>query len=335
MKHAIPLIDDALFIDNSTLERFTTCPRSAQYYVCAKRESSDEKVALGFGKRIHTILEERYRFHPNVIPADLPRTETSEIGTGMRMVATATAAFADWTVGEEEYRNYSTAVDLITAYNNHYPVEAFEVLTLPNGRPAVEVPFAVPIGEVAIDADMWVRNPDGSVVNRYVGTIKVVWTGKIDLIYRRESRIYIMDHKTTSMMGPSYFKEFDLSSQVYGYLWAASKLLNQPIAGFIVNALAVRKQTPKGKRFEFERYPVPADDALIAEFVEDVLHDVSDFIEMCKREYLPKHTKWCVGKYGACPYTQVCALPPHSREIILMSGNFKTVEWDPLNPNSP
>lgn len=334
---ALPLIDDALFIDNSSLEKFTTCPRSAEHYICHKRESSDERVALGFGKRIHTILESRYRFHPNVIA---PRSEQglgeTEIGTGPRMFAAASAAFSDFTPeGEGEYRNFSTAVDLISAYNDHYPIEAFEVLQLPNGLPAIEVPFAVPLGEITVNSDMWVRSPTGEVSKNFVGTIKIIWTGKIDLIYRREGRIYIMDHKTTSMMGPNYFKEFDLSSQVYGYLWASAKLLNQPIAGFVVNALAIRKQTKTGKRFEFERYPVPGDDFLVAEWVNDTLHIVSDFIEMAKREYFPKHTKWCVGKYGLCPYVQVCSLPDHSKEVILMSGNFKRVEWDPLNPNSP
>ena len=332
----IPLIDDALFIDNSSLERFTTCPRSAEYYICRKRESSDERVALGFGKRIHRMLEARYEFHPNVIPAEFPRTDTSEVGTGQRMLARAQQVFADWSVGEEEHRNFSTAVDLITSYNAHYPIEAFEVLRLPNGKPAIEVPFAVPIGELEVNRELLVRNPDGTITLRYVGTIKVMWTGKIDLIYKREGRIYIMDHKTTSMMGPSYFREFDLSSQVCGYLWAVSKLLgNVAVAGFIVNALAIRKQTKTGKRFEFERYPVPADDSLIAEFVEDVLHDVSDLIEFASRGYFPKHTKWCVGKYGPCQYAQISSLPPHSRELMLMSGNFKTVEWDPLNPDAP
>jgi hypothetical protein len=338
MQHpALPLIDDALFIDNSSLERFTTCPRSAEYYICNKRESSEDRVALGFGKRIHTILETRYKFHPNVVPPRLSAdVGGAEVGTGARMFAAAQAAFADFLPPtEEEYRNFSTATDLITAYNNHYPIEAFEVLQLPSGLPAIEVPFAVPLGEITVNSPMWVRSPKGEVAEKQVGTIKIIWTGKIDLIYRREGRIYIMDHKTTSMMGPNYFKEFDLSSQVYGYLWAAAKLLNQPIAGFIVNALAVRKQTKTGKRFEFERYPIPGDDFLVAEWIEDTLHIISDFIEMAKRAYFPKHTKWCVGKYGLCPYIQVCQLPEHSKETILMSGNFKTVEWDPLNPNAP
>lgn len=334
--HPLPLIDDALFIDNSSLEKFTTCPRSAQYYICSKRESSDERIALGFGKRIHTILEARYKHNVNVIqagPDDIPGI-TPEIGTSARMFATAQAAFADFSAPEEEFRNFSTAIDLITAYNAYHPIEAFEVVKLPDGRPAIEVPFAVPLGEIEVKHELLVRAPDGTVSSKYIDKLKIIHTGKIDMLFRREGRIYIMDHKTTSMMGPGYFKEFDLSSQVMAYIWAASTLLGQPVSGFVVNALAVRKQTKTGKRFEFERYPIPADQDLVNEWVEDTLYICSDMVEMAKRGYFPKHTKWCVGKYGTCPYAQVCILPRHSRETMLMSGNFKRVEWDPLNPNS-
>jgi hypothetical protein len=331
--HALPLIDDALFIDNSSLERFTTCPRSAEYYICNKRESSDSRIALSFGKAIHTILEARYKHNSNVVTRvpGISDHDTSEL-----MLAAAKGAFADWPFDDpEEYRNFSTAVTFIEKYNAHYPMEGFEIVKLPDGRPAIEVPFAVPLGELDINGDLTVRNPDGTIITKHFDKLKVVWTGRIDLIYRREGRIYIMDHKSTSMMGPQYFKEFDLSSQVYGYLWAASTLLNQPVAGFIVNALAFRKPTPKGKPYEFSRYPVPADDSLIQEWQQDTMFILSDFVEMAKRGYFPKHTKWCVGKYGVCSYAPICGLPPHQRQIMLGSGNYKTVQWNPLDNTSP
>ena len=333
--HPLPLIDDALFIDNSSLERFTTCPRSAQYYICNKRESSDERIALSFGKAIHKILEARYKHNPNVV-TKIPGV--TSVSTEELMLSAAKDAFATWSdENPEEFRNFSTAVTFIEKYNTHYPMEGFEILQLPSGGPAIEVPFAVPLGALQIDGDLAVRSPDGTVAVRHFDTLKIVWTGRIDLIIiKRGDSIFLVDHKTTSMMGPQYFKEFDLSSQVYGYLWAASRLLGKPIAGFLVNAMAFRKPTPKGKPYEFQRYPVPADDGLVAEWAVDTMHIVSDFVEMAKRGYMPKHTKWCVGKYGLCPYVPICGLPPsQSRELLLMSGNYKTVQWNPLDNTSP
>ena len=53
-------------------------------------------------------------------------------------------------------------------------------------------------------------------------------------------------------------------------------------------------------------------------------------INKCSQGYLPKHTKWCVGKYGPCEYKQVCGLEPQYRELSLYSNEYRDVTWDPL-----
>jgi len=308
----LPLIDNALFIDNSSLERFTTCPRSANYYIVHKREGNEERTALGFGKRIHEILDARYRFHPNVIPQS--ELGLGQTGTELLMLQRAETVFRDWTPGEGDYRTYATALDFIRNYNATYPIEAFSVYKLPTGQPAVEVPFALPLCEIEVEGR----------------TIKVMWTGRIDLIYTREGRFYIMDHKTTSMLGPSYFKEFELSSQVFGYVWAVQRLLSVVVDGFCVNALAFRKPTKTGKAFEPIRQIIPIEQALVGEWEHDTQTIVSDLINMDARDDWPKHTKWCVGKYGVCEYADVCRQPPLIRETLLNSNAFRPVTWSPL-----
>jgi hypothetical protein len=114
------------------------------------------------------------------------------------------------------------------------------------------------------------------------------------------------------------------------YVWAVSKQLNRSVYGFTVNALAIRKPTKTGKGNEYIRNIVMLDQTLLEEWVDDTLFIVSDFVEMARRGYYPKHTKWCVGKYGTCPYMSVCSLPPAHREVMLSSGLFRNVEWSPL-----
>jgi len=319
--HPIPLTDDNVFsIDNSSLERQTTCPRSAEYYICNRREAADDRTALGFGKAVHQVLETLYR------NLDAPLDEKRRL-----MVASADAAFTVYQPPGEDFRNYDMMMKVIDGYLDRYPFEEGSNYVLPSGQPAIEVPFAVPIGELSVGANLLVRRPDGTVVERAVDKITVVWTGRIDRIYEFAGRLYIKDHKTTSMMGPNYFKEFDLSSQVYGYVHSASKLLNRQVHGFCVNAIAVRRPTKTGKALEFERYIVPLDQSLLDEWLDDTLHIVSDFIEMARRGYFPKHTKWCVGKYGMCPYQPICSLPPAHREMMLASGIYRDVTWSPLH----
>ena len=195
----LPLADgDTLLIDNSSLEVFTTCPRAAQYSYCLKRRGSDERSALKFGQIIHKTLDARYRA-TTAMHAQTPQVE------GV-MLAILEKEFSDWSPPMDDFRTHSFAVELINRYGIAYPFESFEVVRLADGKPFVEVPFALPLGELEVDSVFLVRDlASGSIAERHIKRLNIVWTGKVDMAYQTDGRFYIMDHKTTSMMGPSYF----------------------------------------------------------------------------------------------------------------------------------
>jgi len=316
----LPLVDDCLFIDNSSMEVFTTCARAAQYYIIRKRELNRPRSALEFGKIIHHILEARYRLGTSQI--DQPVLDA--------MHTKLNAGFQTYVPDLEDFRNYSTGVGFIEEYAKVYPFEEFTICQ--TDKSCIELPFALPIGTIEINDTIWVREPDGLIRQRYVGTIQIVWKGKIDMIVRQPSTApFVFDHKTTSMMGPSFFGEFELSHQMHGYVWAANKLLGEPVAGVIINGLGIRKPTRTGKAFEFIRHQVHVYPQLLEEWQQDTIHIVSDFVAMAIRGYMPKHTKWCHGKYGACQFKSVCSLPdPSHRDLLLETNEYKAVTWDPL-----
>jgi hypothetical protein len=307
-----------LFIDNSGLEKFDVCQRSAEYYLCRRRESNKEKPALQFGKIIHKILEARYS-----------RADVDVLSQFDKLVAVATAEFSKWTPPDGDYRNFAMAVDVISEYAAIYPFETFDLATF-NGQPAVELPFACPLGTIDVEAEVAILNPDGSSRIVYLSKLHIVVKGKIDLLIRREGRLYVMDHKTTSMMGPTYFNDFQISGQVYTYAWAAKELTGEEPHGFMVNALGVRAPTKSGKKLEFKRHTVTLYKELIEEWKKDVMYKVADFVEMARRGYFPKQTKWCAGKYGMCEYHGVCTLSSDMRDVALSTNEFKDVTWDPL-----
>ena len=53
---SLPLTYGCFFVDNSTMELITTCPRAAEYHVIAKRELAAERAAFRFGTHIHHAL---------------------------------------------------------------------------------------------------------------------------------------------------------------------------------------------------------------------------------------------------------------------------------------
>jgi len=317
----IPLVDNTLFIDNSSQERIQTCKRSAGYYLAHKREGNKSKPSLQFGRIVHKILEERYRNHGAYADADCIKA----------MVQVADTEFSQWPGEPDDFRNYGMATALIKKYTEQYAFEDFEIVHLADGKPFVERAFAIPLGRIAVNRTMWVRSPDGSIAQREVGLINVVQKGKIDLAFRREGMLYGLDHKTTSIMGSSYFAEFELASQFHGYSWAIRHMTGELPRGFVINGLGVRKPTKTGNSLEFIRHTIPIFPALVAEWEVDTMQLVAEFITGCANNALPKETKWCVGKYGPCEFKAVCGLEPHLRDMSLYSNEYKPVTWDPLS----
>lgn len=306
----LPLTDgDTLFIDNSSLEHFCTCPRQALYSLVRRLKPAGERTALNFGGIIHKILEARYR------ACTALHAQTQEVTAVM--MATAEREYQKWTPPEDDYRTFSCAVELIRRYEDAYPFEQFEVVRSRDGSPMIEVPFAIPLGEIKLEDK----------------TVKIVWQGRIDMAYLSENGggLFVMDHKTTSVMGPSYFSSFTISHQMYGYAWAVEQLCGRQVTACVINALGVRKPTRTGNAFEFKREVIPVQRGLLDEWKQDTLYIVADFVEMCRRGYLPKHTAWCNGKFGQCPYFKVCTLESsEQREVMLNSGEFVHNDWSPL-----
>lgn len=324
----LPTTGGTLFIDNSSLEKFTTCERSAEYYIIHRREAADPKWALRFGSIIHTMLEMRYRNPQWVQNGQDPHLIASQFQ--------ALAAEFDTTPAPElDHRNYNYAMELLDAYNLAHPNEPFTVLKHPTtAQPLVEVPFAVPLGTIKLPQWIWLSdlaNPDSDPWQDDI--IPVVWTGKIDLIYRYDGMTYILDHKTTSMMGPSFFQEFDLSQPMYGYVWAAEQLLSTQIDAFAVNAICTRRLTKTGKGIECARKSYYVDREQLVDWKKDIVTHITTFLLRISQNYFPKNTKWCMGKYGQCPYWDVCTLPSSTRSAALFSNTYQDVTWSPLNKN--
>ena len=131
------------------------------------------------------------------------------------------------------------------------------------------------------------------------------------------------------MMGPTYFREFDISSQFRGYGWAMREL-GYPADGVIVNALGIRAPTKTGKQYDFQRHTVSITTEELDEWYRDTCYIISDILSMFLRNYFPRHTKWCVGKYGTCQFFNVCTLSADQRPLMLSTGDYKQVTWDPL-----
>jgi hypothetical protein len=302
-----PLRDGVLYIDNSSMELFTTCSRQAYYYLIRRIELNRDRIALSFGEAFHAVLDHLYRTHGNSY-----RDQQANASV------LAFAARRELHPPPDDYRTTSYLTNAVNKYLTDYPAEAFDIAVMPNGVTAVEVPFAFPLGTVESAA---------------FGTIPVVWTGRLDLVYRSRGRLGVMDHKTTSIMGSQFFAEFEIAHQMYGYVAACEYIFGEAVSEICINGLGCRKPTKTGTMYEFQRHLIPVSAALLEEWHTDCLAIVRDFITHCELGYFPKMTKWCTNKYGPCQYRGICTLDPSMRESAINTSEYKLVTWSPLNSN--
>jgi hypothetical protein len=313
--------DYILRIDNSTLEKFQSCPRSAENYVI-KRRTPPPSEPLVAGGALHQGLEHLYLHGVN--PTTLPH---------------AVAIAQQWYIDHPCNIGWRTP-DLVTKaltqyvkqYENNDPFE----LVQHNGEPFVERSFEVSMGHIDIDNELkytqkFLTN-EGSDTPLRIRRLYIVWIGKIDLLIRDRTGLRVLDHKTTSMLGSTFYKQFELGQQPLGYVWAANKIFGEMPKGFMVNVIYWRpplKNQASG-RVAFERHPFNYTTEKVNEWEKDVMHSISDFVGNMVRGYFPGYRMWCVNKYGTCPYHDVCSLDNEKqRDTLLGTSLFSHVTWDP------
>ena len=330
----LPLIDGAFFIDNSTLELLTTCPRALEYNRLFRRVAAAAKPSLAFGSAIHLALDYRYRNCRNNPPDALEESEQA---------AVLAKFFSDNVPPEDDFRNLNWAIEVIKRYNQTYQVEPFNILVDEKGEPMVEMPFALKLFDYShYPSTSWMV-PEGQEVHTdgQKVVIPVYYSGRIDFPVMWGEHLVVIDHKTTSMLGDYYFKDQRVSPQMFGYVWAFEQLTGRRPTAFCINAIRSRPmpQKPAGGfdrwwQENFQRHTEFVFPHQIDEWKKNTIALVEEFFWHFSRSYFPQKKRWCSGKFGLCPYYDVCDLPSSERGLMLESTLFADNNWSPLRQPS-
>ncbi len=328
----LPLVDGAFFIDNSTLELLTTCPRALEYSRLFRRISAGAKPSLHFGSAIHLALEWRYRNCRNQPPDMVEESEQSKLMSDF---------FAQHVPPEDDHRNLNWAVEIIKHYNQNYQIEPFNILVDKDDKPLVEMPFALKLYEQELNPGIYTPNAEGDPTKIF--SVPVYYSGKIDLPVMWNDQVTVIDHKTSGVMGDFFFKEQRVSPQQIGYCWSFWQLTGQRPTAFCINTIGSRSPPQKPKKGmdawwaeNFFRHKELLYDYQLDEWKNNTIALCEEFFWHYSRSFFPQKKKWCSGKYGLCAYYDVCDLPPTQRSLMLESAQFTENDWSPLKqPSQP
>jgi hypothetical protein len=331
-KHLLEATEEAgvyiLRIDNSSMEAFLSCERSAAYRLVYGR-STYPTAALAYGSALHKALDVLYMSLADGKAANL----AGMLEAGVAELHKDPSLNLGW-------RNEGQLTATLQKYLKEYSNENFEIISVASKHggvevPAVELPFQLHLGEVNINSSFQqgafhLVSEAESEEPFYVKKIIVIWTGRIDLIGAIGESLWVVDHKTTSMAGTSYFESFSIAAQFVGYCVATSQLTDRRVTGALANVIIAREPTKTGRSIEFRRMTYSYSDELRDEWKRDTLAHVQSFLLRLAQNYFPKRTFHCVNKFGTCPYLPVCTQPEAHKANVLYSGLYVPYTWNPL-----
>lgn len=155
----------------------------------------------------------------------------------------------------------------------------------------------------------------------------LLYSFRFDYIEERNGAIWLGDDKTTTSLGASWAKQWDLRSQFMGYLYAAKVQLGIQATGVIARGTGILKT--KITHMEVPvRFPPHLLDLWWKQVNRDFQHIVDNYRE-CDWEY--DLADGC-NAYGGCKFVDTCRSKlPHR-----MLDSMPIRVWNPADPeNSP
>jgi len=146
----------------------------------------------------------------------------------------------------------------------------------------------------------------------------VRYCGRMDKVVRWDGSIYVVEHKTASQLGFTFFLQFELNHQIDGYIYLCADKYGE-CAGVLVDAVLIAKTKFNAMRDTPTRMPGHA------ERFEAELVDIARNIRWANdNESYPKNKSLC-QYYGECPYRDLCLYHGDKRVI---EARYKKSVWD-------
>lgn len=155
------------------------------------------------------------------------------------------------------------------------------------------------------------------------------FTGRIDAVIRMvDKSLAIIEDKTTSRLGPSYFTRLKGSSQILWYMWVANKLGLFELEGkkqmpkCLVNAIYIHQETKR-----FERDITIKSERILEQAHQNMLNWINQIIAAEEANCFPMNdvdNSRCV-EYGGCDYLPLKYSTGSLRDRII-KNEFKISE---------
>lgn len=243
--------------DSTTIKLLQGCLRKYDYKFLQGWQEQETPIALAFGRDFHTCMEAYHKC----------RAYGLDFETSVKRMARLAALLGERLQSLDTSRTKETLVRSVVWYLDEYKDDPLRTAMLPDGRPAVELSFMLPVFDIevgptdelpvldfqevidyykgnhskAIEAVAQGRKLFGRLINIPVNspstklapqsfyTITIHFSGHIDRVIHFGDETFVTDYKSSKYpLTLKWVRGFDMSTQFEGYYTAAHILASQP-----------------------------------------------------------------------------------------------------------
>lgn len=284
--------------DSSILAAIRSCQRRAYLEYVEHFKSSEPSVHLvAGGAYAHGLEVARKAFHVQHLPSE------ECVALGLQALF---ASYGDFQCPPESAKSLENTLGALEFYFSRYPLETdpFVPLTLPGGQIGVEFSFAEPL----------------EILHPETGD-PLIYCGRLDQLGKLDGLTLGFDDKTTSQLGATWPRQWDLRSQFTAYCWGAGRA-GVKLDGFLVRGIAIKKtgyDTLEAITYRPEWQ--------IERWYEQTLRDIQRFMRAWEEGYYDYAIDNACLEYGGCQFKQICLM---REPAAMLESRFQRRIWDPL-----
>lgn len=289
-------------IDSSMLAEFKACQARFEKSYISHWKPKEDSVHLHAGGAFARGLEvARTRFFVDEASAE------DSIAEGLGALL---KAYGDFQCPADSAKSAERTAGAFEFYFQHYPLtrDAGFPILLPGGKRAVEFSFAHPLPILHPESG----NP-------------LIWCGRMDAIISYAGGVFVCDEKTTSSLGATWSRQWDLRSQFSGYVWGARE------AGIRCDGVIVRGVSILKTKYETQEALSYRPEWQVDRWYVETLEWINEMIQCWRTRRWRHNLDHSCAEYGGCKFRNVCT---SQDERPWLETNFEQKIWNPITRES-
>lgn len=285
-------------VDSTILSAFRSCPQKAFRTYIEHWKPQSESVHLVAGGAFAAGIETARRaFYEEKAEPE----KAIQLG-----ILALIKKYGNFEAPEGSAKTLERMCGALEYYFSQYPLatDHIQPAKLPSGKSGIEFSFTHPLG-----------------INHPVTGDPILYTGRCDMIAEAYEGIYVVDEKTTTQLGQSWSRQWELRSQFTGYCWATQEYGFEP-KGAIVRGVSILKtkydtlqEITYRNQYEIDRW------------YHQVIRDVQRMIKCWEDGWWDYSLDTACTEYGGCGLVRICKSPDPETWLPML---FEKKVWDPI-----